>query len=100
MLGSGFADFGMNENEFRNRYQRRRRTTRQQPENRTPLQQIIQFMPILMILSYLILNSLMVKSPYFSFQKTSKFPYKRTTSGLNVQYFVAADFYEKYSKVA
>ena len=39
-----------------------------------------------------------MKSPYFSFQKTSKFPYKRTTSGLSVQYFVASDFYEKYGK--
>ena len=51
-MGGGFADFGMNENEFRNRYQRRRRN-RQEPENRGPLAHLIQFMPIIMILSYL-----------------------------------------------
>ena len=65
--GGMFQDFGMNENEFRNRYQRRR-ASRQQPQNVSPMMAMFtQFMPIILILSYLVLSSLMVKSQYFSF---------------------------------
>ena len=92
MGGGVFQDFGMNEQEFRSRYQRRSRP-RQEPQNANPVAQlIVQFMPIFLILSYLILSSLTTQSQYFNFSQTSKFSHKRITKNLNIVYYVERDF--------
>jgi len=37
-----------------------------------------------------------MKAQTYSFKQTHKFAYKRVTRNLNVQFFVAEDFFEKY----
>jgi DnaJ family protein B protein 12 len=99
--GGGFEEaFGMNNDQFRQRYQRQRQPrTRQagpQAPRNTFVAMLIQFFPILVILSYLVMNPLFAKSQYYSFNRTHRMPTKRMTNNLRIQYFVGEDFYEKY----
>ena len=99
--GGGFEDaFGMNGPQFRQRYQNQRRRQPERDENRPPANKltsmILQFFPIIVILSYLLQNPIFMKSQYYSFRQTNKFPYKRATNNLRVQYFTDAEFFEKY----
>jgi len=89
----------MNNEQFRQRYQRRRHNSRQnqqqQPRNNF-IAMLIQFFPIIVILSYLLMNPLFMKSQYYSFQRTNKFPHRRVSMNLKIQYFIGDDFYDKY----
>jgi len=82
--GGGFEDtFGMNGEQFRQRYQRRGQTrSRQEPAQprNNLVAMIIQFFPIIVILSYLLMNPLFAKSQFYSFSRTNRFPHRRVTT--------------------
>lgn len=98
--GGGFEEaFGMGGTQQRQRQQQQQRRRRPADENRKPqnlAQMIVQFFPIIVILSYLLQNPLFMKAQTYSFKQTNKFAYKRVTRNLNVQFFVAEDFFETH----
>jgi len=37
-----------------------------------------------------------MKTNYYSFSRTNRFPHRRISQNLNIQYFIGDDFFEKY----
>jgi len=81
--GGGFEEaFGMNNDQFRRRYNNRgprnRQHHQQQPRNNF-VAMLIQFFPIIVILSYLLMNPLFMKTQYYSFNRTNRFPHRKVS---------------------
>ncbi|CAK4669481.1 unnamed protein product [Aphanomyces euteiches] len=84
-----------------NRMNRQQQRPQQNAEPRTPLQQLLQFLPLFLVFFLSIFSMPGNQSPPFSLNPTQEMPVQRTTRMRNVingiPYYVARDFERRYT---
>ena len=91
-----FFEMFMNGGEFNNR---RRGWAQRQPQAVRPIDNLLRFLPLLLIMLVYFLPNFLQSSPLYQFVRTREYSHKKTTSYNGIVYYVNEDFIKKYPKI-